>query len=1062
MMHLGCWTDFSLNKTLLLFCTLLLLSTTTLSEASDQGIYLAPKSADHGLEKATLIIGVPHDYKERGIQLSDLNECETNGGRERLCKVFRYGNEYQLLDWIENAQIDGAYLSSISLQLMSGFSEKEFKDHFYVFSDDGEHGYHTVLSAHQGGALLSDPKEKYEAYLSDLKSGETNQNAQINFRSHLDPSFLALYKVTQQWIDEKVTGNADKERLWSSLIDSLQFGELGVSAALKNNDQLIFSGDISQNCENQSSIACFKAAEPEHNFLLVRKQALSEEKSPSLFGLINIQGGHEKIDFKKLCSDGNGSKKGLAHVCQFVGDNYKHYKHGANVKRYFRFKITEILDILQTLGKAGEYCETDNSSLSLVLTGGGVKAAYQTRLIDYLYGADNKSDVFLENRSFLQDDLRRLNTTDLQPLKVDHVIGTSGGALLGLFVATHSSASNFAYNYSDILWKNGDGYITSLDIFPLVDLMRWLSFVVCIVIFSLVLSFVFHLPYTRKKFDLEPDSSIKHLKKVMVVEHDKPSRFWRFSIVWIIFMFGSPWLINYVNGNAFQEHIPAVQGIFYFFYIFLAIYTDNNVVRLEKPRVIEGKMPFIWKVVAFAGVVLTVLPVIYIGSGAPVAVLPLFDETLHWRMTIPSFICVFGLLLIALFMHYFYVKRCSLFGRISERKNPPVLSFVILFVVAALSLGIMSLLFVFQVAPILEVSPGFWAWHAIVSAIVSILVILSGLSSYSPECLRNYVGPKIRFLLLPHPSKTMALPLNRVSRVVLLFAMTWGWWNIVVAPGLYGNNIARDYLNCGWEKVSKTRLGASQADIDKCSKLKADNGLTFHAFYVAPATSLVNQSERYFLFGPGKSQLPDENKRLLPYRNQLDISSDRRWTQFYSDEINADQVLQIAFASGSPFPIFAAHNVEISIKGDEENPSEWLVDGGYAHNIPVDAANMLGADRVLVLSSSPFVPEEILKEKSEPVFGRMIANIPRLIPYFYGRSQVEDLLSAEDMIVATLAPTAPLESEANWPLLTDFQGKVIKRMIDVAENDINKRIGYVQNWGRPDMAGAANNNSCDN
>lgn len=1060
-MHLSYWINFSLNKTFLFFFIFLLLSVSTLSEASVQGIYLAPKSADHGLEKVTLIIGVPHDYKERGIVLPVQGRCESNGSGEKLCKVYRYGNEYQLLDWIENAQIDGAYLSSVSLQLINGFSENEFKDHFYVFSAEGEYGYHAVLSSHQGDISLPEPDKRYIAYLNDLSSGKDKQNVQISFRSHLDPSFVSLYKVTQKWIDENIKENAEKERLWVSLINSLQFGESRGFTASESNGQLVFSGSIKQNCDNQSLWFCFEDKKTEHNYLVVRKQALSEKKSPSLFGLTKIQELQEHIDFKALCSNGHGAENGLKHVCQFITDNYKHYKYGANIKRYFRFKIFEILDILQTTGKAGEYCESENTSLSLVLTGGGVKAAYQTRLIDYLYGAEGKSDVLLENRSFLQDGLVQRDVTNVQPLKVDHVIGTSGGALLGLFVATHSSASSFSYNYSDILWSNDDKFITSLNIFPLVDLMRWLSFVVSVVIFSLVLSFVFHLPYTRDKFDLAPELSVKHQLKVVAVERDKPSRFWTFSIVWIVFMLGSPWVIDYVNGNVFQEHVPAVQGIFYFFYIFLAIYTDNNVVRLEKSRVIKGTMPIKWKVVALTGIVLTVLPVIYISRGTPVDIIE-FGEPLYWRMTVPSFICVSGLFLIALFLHYYYVNRCSLYGRIGKKENPPVLSFLILVLVAALSFAIMYLLFNFQIAPILEVSPGFWAWHASVSVMVSMVVIYSGLSSHSPERLRNYIEPKIRFLLLPHPSKTLMLPLSRVSRVVMLFAVTWGWWNIVVAPGLYGNNIARDYLSCGWEKVSDIRLGALDEEIAQCSGNKKNDSLSLSAFYVAPATSLIKQSERYFLFGPDESQLPPDKKRLLLYRNQLDISSDSRWTQFYSDEINMDQVLQIAFASGSPFPIFAAHNVEISIKGAEESPSEWLVDGGYAHNIPIDAANMLGADRVLVLSSSPFVPEEILKEKTESVFGRMVANLPRLIPYFYGRSQVEDLLSAEDMIVATLAPTAPLESDDNWPLLTDFQGKVIKRMIDVAEKDINKRIGYVQNWGRPDMSDAAVNNSCDN
>ena len=339
MKHLSYWIYFSLNRAVLLLFTLLLLSASTLSEASDKGIYQKPKSADYGLEEVTLIIGVPLDYEERGIQLPDRNECEPNGSQAELCSVFRYGNEYQLLDWIENAQIDGAYLSSVSLQLMEGFSENEFKDHFYVFSAEDEQGYHTVLSAHQGEVLLSDPMGRYKSYLNDLKSGANSQRALLNFRSHLDPSFLSLYKVTQQWVDKNIKKNSDRENLWLSLIDNLQFGESGFSFPSQSNDQIIFSGGITQNCDDQSSRFCFETDKPEHNFLLVRKQAFSEVKSPSLFGLKNFRTVREKIDFKKLCSDEHGTERGLEHVCQFIVDNYKHYKYGANIKRYFRFPL---------------------------------------------------------------------------------------------------------------------------------------------------------------------------------------------------------------------------------------------------------------------------------------------------------------------------------------------------------------------------------------------------------------------------------------------------------------------------------------------------------------------------------------------------------------------------------------------------------------------------------------------------------------------------------------------------------------------------------------------------
>jgi hypothetical protein len=69
-----------------------------------------------------------------------------------------------------------------------------------------------------------------------------------------------------------------------------------------------------------------------------------------------------------------------------------------------------------------------------------------------------------------------------------------------------------------------------------------------------------------------------------------------------------------------------------------------------------------------------------------------------------------------------------------------------------------------------------------------------------------------------------------------------------------------------------------------------------------------------------------------------------------------------------------------------------------------------------------------------------------IIPYLYERSQVEDALSAEDLIVAVIAPSA---SPEGWPFLTDFRAEVIERMFEEANKDRALRIGSIESWGRP-------------
>jgi predicted patatin/cPLA2 family phospholipase len=137
------------------------------------------------------------------------------------------------------------------------------------------------------------------------------------------------------------------------------------------------------------------------------------------------------------------------------------------------------------------------------------------------------------------------------------------------------------------------------------------------------------------------------------------------------------------------------------------------------------------------------------------------------------------------------------------------------------------------------------------------------------------------------------------------------------------------------------------------------------------------------------------------------------------------------------------------------------VDGGYAHNIPIEAATILGASRILIIRSSPITDVAIPSDNSfaNLTIGKLFSNLQRLVPYFYNRSQVEDVQSAADILVATIAPTG--RKDGSWPLLTDIQEKVVKDMFDESDEDISKRIGMIESWGTPLCRIGAVGSSCD-
>jgi predicted acylesterase/phospholipase RssA len=146
---------------------------------------------------------------------------------------------------------------------------------------------------------------------------------------------------------------------------------------------------------------------------------------------------------------------------------------------------------------------------------------------------------------------------------------------------------------------------------------------------------------------------------------------------------------------------------------------------------------------------------------------------------------------------------------------------------------------------------------------------------------------------------------------------------------------------------------------------------------------------------------------------------------------------RVVFASGSPFPVFPAHQVG----------NQLLVDGGYSNLVPVDAAQTVAAQAVLIVgSSSPLAPGSAAEGWWRRVPGELVRSSPQILSFLYERSQQVDRLSRPDLLVVSIAPR---REEPNWPLLTDFRPSVVERMIQTAKLDLSRRVGLVQSWGRP-------------
>ena len=154
----------------------------------------------------------------------------------------------------------------------------------------------------------------------------------------------------------------------------------------------------------------------------------------------------------------------------------------------------------------------------------------------------------------------------------------------------------------------------------------------------------------------------------------------------------------------------------------------------------------------------------------------------------------------------------------------------------------------------------------------------------------------------------------------------------------------------------------------------------------------------------------------------------------------------VIFASGSPFPIFSPHRVFVEATGEHE----WLVDGGFVHNVPLEAAKEIGARQVLLLNSSPDDSVRPAQEQSllrRSVFGQLIHGLPHLLPFLFKRSQIADFLMREQMFVVSISPG----KREWWPALFDFRKSIVRDLLKAAEEDRQQRVGRIETPGPPEF-----------
>jgi hypothetical protein len=106
-------------------------------------------------------------------------------------------------------------------------------------------------------------------------------------------------------------------------------------------------------------------------------------------------------------------------------------------------------------------------------------------------------------------------------------------------------------------------------------------------------------------------------------------------------------------------------------------------------------------------------------------------------------------------------------------------------------------------------------------------------------------------------------------------------------------------------------------------------------------------------------------------------------------------LLDVIMGSGSIFPMFPARVLhDFPVEGE----SVELVDGGFAHASPIEAAVEWGATHVVVIETSP---------ESRSTRKNFVANLSAAIGHLYQQTQQVDRRSKQHVRVFTLEPRPP-------------------------------------------------------
>ena len=142
-------------------------------------------------------------------------------------------------------------------------------------------------------------------------------------------------------------------------------------------------------------------------------------------------------------------------------------------------------------------------------------------------------------------------------------------------------------------------------------------------------------------------------------------------------------------------------------------------------------------------------------------------------------------------------------------------------------------------------------------------------------------------------------------------------------------------------------------------------------------------------------------------------------------------LLDVVMGSGSIFPVFPPRQID-----DIPRPGEYieLVDGGFAHNSPVEAAVLWGATHIVLIEATP-------RTRSER--GNFIRNATSSFRHLHRQAQLLDARSRGKVLIFSLSPDPP------HMCVLDFADNLIDASIKRGYRDASSMSRFRKELGEP-------------